>query len=727
MTHNRTTSRDESLTSRLRKSINSSMPSIRRTQLIAVFFAVVMVASMPVMALGETSNGGVESIAENPDSIGSSNLQATNDYSLSEDNKTHLLFTGALDGNFTAVDTNTVEETFRYEFDSAVRDMELSSDESTMFFGLSDGRIGEFDLSSQTILWEIDEHDGRISNIGISPDESIIYAGGRSETATAHNIETGEKLWNYTDHGGTVGALELSQDGEYVYTGSGEDNKVKQLDAEFGEKNWYSEVPGSAREFAVSPDDDMLYAGFLEGNDAGLRAFDTSDGEEQWAHTSNANGVNHVITSHDGETIYTGYDNLEGEVRAFDADNGDLEWVNDPHDRRVGNVVLSPDGNTVYSGSNRDDIAATDVNSEDTVWYEDEYHESSPTALEVSSEYEDPDEVFSDPLSGQVTDRQGDPIENATVEAYGISPAPFDEDAVDDIQAEIQSLEDDLTDLEPEEWTDFTENFADGSATGILDVDDYRDDLGDTTYPLVHHEADWGVGTTTIIDSSIDDPRITTDTDETLVLSLWDPDQDGGWIENQVDQSFPGAASEGTIVVEQLGPSGVEDTRELDTSVQYETTGANPLTTNEHHAVKTSLPEGVYQAYPEDNSAARYTFTVGQPDDIFDSWANDLENRVTDLTDRADIFEDEIDLREDASFDDLLDEGIAHRERHTTNETGHVELDGGNVETLNVHAYKADDEILEVVEDITDPEDPSFDDLSISDFREYRPNYNGSF
>ncbi|WP_254810718.1 hypothetical protein [Natronosalvus amylolyticus] len=332
-------------------------------------------------------------------------------------------------------------------------------------------------------------------------------------------------------------------------------------------------------------------------------------------------------------------------------------------------------------------------------------------------------------ITGQVTDQSGDPVNNATVEHWGISETVFDESAIDDLESEITSLEQDLNDLEPEDWQTFTDDFADAAGSPMLDLEAYRDDIGDTTYPLVHEEEDWGVGTTTIISSSVDDPRITTDADQPVIISLWDPDEGGTFIDNQVDQSFPGATTDGTVVIEQLGPSGIEDTRTVDTRSIYETTGATPWSTNEHHAVRTSLPEGVYRVYPDGNPAASYTFTVGEPDAIFDSWTADLENQLTNLGDRADILSDEINLRENADFDHLVNEGIAVRERTTTNETGHFELEvDSSVRTVNVQAYKADGEILEIIESAADGEDPSLDDVSIQDLREYRlDGYNGSF
>ncbi|MFP8891829.1 PQQ-binding-like beta-propeller repeat protein (plasmid) [Natrialbaceae archaeon A-CW2] len=588
------------------------------------------------------------------------------------------IFTGSWDETVKAVDANTGDEiwTFTGHSDS-VWSVEASPTENKVFSGSDSGEIKAIDPETGSEIWTSNVHQDlhRVGDLAVSPDGSVLYSVSSDQTVKAIDTETGDEIWTFSGHTSTVSVVSISPDGGEIYTGS-MDNTVKAIDADTGSEIWES--------------------------------------------TAHSNDVASIDAGVDGNKVFTG--DKDHNVKALDAGTGDEIWNFDGHSGDVRATTPSPDGNNIYTASEDSTIKSLEADTGSEIW-ESNVHTGVIYGVDTGG-----GEV-SDPVTGQVTDQHGDPVENSTVEAWGISEAAFDESAIDDLETEINSLERDLEDVSPEQWDTFADDFADAAGSPMLDLEAYRDDIGDTTYPLVHEEDDWGVGTTTIISSSVDDPRITTDADQPVIISLWDPDEGGTFIDNQVDQSFPGATTEGTVVIEQLGPSGVEDTRTVDTQAIYETTGATPWSTNDHHAVRTSLPEGVYRVHPEDNPAAGYTFTVGEPDAIFDSWTSDLENRLTNLEDRSDILSDELDLRENADFDHLLNEGIAVRQRTTTNETGHFELEAdSNVRTLNVQAYKADDEILNIIESATDGEDPSLDDVSIQDLREYRlDGYNGSF
>lgn len=316
-------------------------------------------------------------------------------------------------------------------------------------------------------------------------------------------------------------------------------------------------------------------------------------------------------------------------------------------------------------------------------------------------------------ISGQVVDQNGDPVSNATVEAYGTDFDRLNE-TVDDLDAEAEELLDSIEQGVPEDFETFADDFAggiDGSGEDLelegerLDSDDLASEF-DGTYPLVHEEGDWGVGTTTVVHSSVDAPRLTTDPDETVVISLWDPAEDGGWIDNQVDQSHPGATTEGEVVIEQLDPlgDGVQS-RTVETEPEYETTGVNPLSTNEHHAVKTDLSEGVYRVYPEGAEERAYYFTVGDPADLAEQIIHDLENEAGQLTEYS------------QSIQNAITEGALGRTTTTTDEDGYYELHvQRGIERANVQAYRGDGTLLQ---DITGP--------SVSDLRDAADHgYNGT-
>lgn len=296
-------------------------------------------------------------------------------------------------------------------------------------------------------------------------------------------------------------------------------------------------------------------------------------------------------------------------------------------------------------------------------------------------------------VSGRVTDQNGDPVENATVETVGVDFSSFEDD-IEDRRAEAEELLDAIDDVEPDLWDpdyDLQSHYSDA----------------DGTYVLAHAEEDWGVGTTTVVDSSVDAPRVQFDSDQPVELSLWDPSQDGGWIDNQVDQSFPGATTDGTIVVEQIGArDDVVERSTHETEANYETTGLNPLSTNEHHTVNLDLSSGFYRVYPEGAPERGYVFVVGNPHDLLQTFEQDLRNEAGELTERA------------QEISDSIDGGLFERRTTTTDENGEFDLRvQGGVERATVQAYRGDGETL------TGITGPSFDDLR----QAAEGGYNGSF
>lgn len=291
-------------------------------------------------------------------------------------------------------------------------------------------------------------------------------------------------------------------------------------------------------------------------------------------------------------------------------------------------------------------------------------------------------------ISGTVEDQHGVGVGGAAVTAWGVSePALADSG----LEREADALLADLSDPLPDTFD------RDYDLESHLEYDE--------TYALAHESDDWGVGTTHIADSSVEDPRVVLESDREVTLSLWDPTADGGWLENQVDQSFPGATVEGTIVVDQLGPGGdTLETREYDTEVIAESTGVNPLTTHEHHGVRTHLPTGIYHVHPEGDPAGGYVVAVGEPDEIAAGIAADLRDEAGQLTDRA------------SEVADLRGDGVLVRETVQADSDGKFELEvPADTEAVTIDAVGADAEAL------ADLEEPT-----LADLRDVRETYNGS-
>ncbi|NUC74982.1 hypothetical protein HTZ84_22215 [Haloterrigena sp. SYSU A558-1] len=294
-------------------------------------------------------------------------------------------------------------------------------------------------------------------------------------------------------------------------------------------------------------------------------------------------------------------------------------------------------------------------------------------------------------ISGRVTDQSGSGVSNATVIGVGAIEGGLESTDPGALEREAEDLLADLENPLPAAWDP------------DYDLDSHTDT--DATYALVHESDDWGVGTTHIADSSVEEPRLTVSQGSEVTLSLWDGGADGGWIENQVDGSFPGATTAGEIQVEQLAGSGdTLETRTYETSPIATTTGANPLTERDHHGVRTTLPVGIYRVAPADGGAG-YVFSVGDPDEIASAIADDMRDEAGQLTQRAE------------RVSTLLAEETIVRETVRTDSEGRFEMQiDERAVSVQLTAMKADGTVLEGV---TDP--------SLEDLREARlSGYNGS-
>jgi hypothetical protein len=203
--------------------------------------------------------------------------------------------------------------------------------------------------------------------------------------------------------------------------------------------------------------------------------------------------------------------------------------------------------------------------------------------------------------------------------------------SADDLESQAESLLSELEDPLPE------------SFDRTLDPVDTFQEVDDT-YAAVHTQREWTVDGTDIRDKTVTvavtpdlgEPDVVLPAGQPLVISVWDSG-DRSFVEDGVDGSLPGATTSGTIVMDQLGPTGETlSTQELETEPRLEYTAAANLGTKTHHAALATPSPGIYRVYPEDNQAAAYLISVGDPDEQARVIESDLRDRVDQLTTRAD-------------------------------------------------------------------------------------------
>lgn len=306
-------------------------------------------------------------------------------------------------------------------------------------------------------------------------------------------------------------------------------------------------------------------------------------------------------------------------------------------------------------------------------------------------------------ISGQVVGQNVEPVPNATVGGVGVNTGAIN-DTIEDKQAEAEELLEDAQNVElPEEWQTFEDQYGDD---GMLDTDKFTSDI-DGTYPLVHQENDWGSGGTDILSEEVDDPRVQLESNQEVIISLWDAtDENRFFPEGPIDNSHPGAVTEGTVVLEQYGPgNGVVDTETIDTEEEFYVKQV-ARAEEDYHAISTHLSPGIYRVYPEGSPERAYTFQVGDAEDQWSALADELNTTADELNERAQELQQNI------------ESGLFERRTTTTDENGMFTLRmQTGVQRASIQAYRADGTVLP---DITGP---SFDDLRTA----ANGDYNGTF
>lgn len=538
------------------------------------------------------------------------------------------------------------------------------------------------------------------AGVGLGPATAAAQTDGGSDSTTTNWNATGETYspisdtWpqGFAEHNGSL------------YVGAGQNSNIHVLDETLSETNSYnlsSQPTGLARYngnwLVASGTDNVIYeysddfatreivldnSSFAETEfDSSPWNIDTSDGRLYVADKGHVTVFNESFEQ--VNRINVSLSNtyaLQVESGSIFAAGDDDEYVYETD--LEGNLLQSWDIQSDLGGENPNGFGLYNGN-----WYV-----GTAGNSEALYEFEaDIDRTVT--VSGRVSDQRDTGVANATVVATGVIEDQLEATDPSELEAEADALLSDLSDPLPSEWNP------------DYDLEAHADDAS-AEYALVHESRDWSVGTTTIVDSSIDDPRLTVSPEREVVLSLWDPESGGGVVSDQVDNSYPGGTTSGELVVEQLAGSGdTLETQTYETEVIAETTGANPLSTNDHHGVRTHLPVGVYRVAPASNPAGGYVVTVGSPEEIAQSITDDARDEAGRLTDRADRVRS------------LLASETIVRETTRTDSEGRFSLSvDERVVSVRVSAMKADGSVLEGVEN-----------ASLEDLRKARlEGYNGS-
>ncbi len=722
----------------LAAAIGTTVPSPSRRRVQVVLFAFVMVSSVAVVPFAGGLGGGTAEASAGSGGVSTANIDTS--YSLAtttastEENAT--VYVGSRDNSLYAIDASTGDKKWSFATGDSVMTSPTVAN-STVYFGSNDNNVYAVDASTGDEKWNyttaasvagdtaptivdgvvyIGSEDGDLYALDASTGDlkwryttggdvqsaptvsnGTVYVGSDDNNVYAINASTGNESWSYTT-GNLVDSSPTVSNGT-VYVGSA-DNSLYALDASTGQKEWNQSTGGTISSPTVL--NGTVYVGSADNS---VYAFDASTGNQQWSYATGS-WIDSSPTVANG-IVYIG--SSDNNLYALDASTGDKQWSYTAGDYVYATPTVADD--TVYVGSRDSNLYAFDATTGDKKWNYStgDWIHSSATYVPSGGDHSTGTRVELETLghigpsyasggsqiAGAVRDQNGNPVENASVVAWGVREPALDPSDADTLEQQAEDLKDELSNPLPSSWNsdyDLENHYSDASGE----------------YALVHAENDWGLGIgVQQLSSNVGKPNLQVDSDQQVVISIWDADDNPGLLgRNQVDNSYPGSTQSGTIVVEQLSPTDeVVDRTEYETET-IATTGGAIGDRNEHHGVRTSLPEGVYRAYPKGSPSKGYTFIHGSESELIQSFRSDLRDQAGQYTDRAQR------IRDMLSNDDL------QRVTTQTDANGRFtfEMDS-KVVSADVKAMKVDGQKLDGVSN------PTLDDL-----REIQAgDYNGSY
>ena len=672
---------------------------------LAVVFAVVLVVA-PMAPL----------IAPSP--VGGAQAQSSENGSI---------YIGLDNGILSAVGANDGSNIWSSDEGTWVNSAAYFSDTDTVFVAMDGGPVKAINGSDGTQKWEFNGHS-EANAVSVSSDGNTVYTGGSDDTVRALDASDGTEIWSTGDaFSANVKSVSASPGGGRVYAGV-DDNTVRALDASDGSVLW-TNSSSSPDNVQASPDGETVYIGSYDG---WVRSLDATDGSTISTYTVHSDAIRSIDVSPDSETVYTA--SYDGTAKAINANDGSEKWSFSGHGDFVSAVSVSPDGETVYTGSADETVKALDSSDGSEMW-----SSSGPTGTVYTiAAGKSAGGSGTNAITGQVTTQDGQPVPNATVQTLSLNQTDLTERFADpaELEEEAQQLQSELETPFPDRLRN-DENLLSDARLGIADdangASVTPSEL-DSNYVAVHRPEDWGndvvaelgfsnfAGYALNFDGgsptfdigagvSLSNPPVFRfdEGPAPAVLSVWDP-TDESLIEDGIDADLHGATvQDASIKVTKVDARNSSiSSRTLDTEP---VASSGPLG-KQHYAAGTTLSEGIYWVTPEGGGVGYYV-VVGDP--VADMSAS-IENQREQLTERAQWIRDQIENNE------------ISREAVVTNATGHFTLDGSNVHSATMQAYKGPvDDIIQQFGDIDSASDLT--NLSQQDLAVFfnESTYNGSF
>jgi len=630
------------------------------------------------------------------------------------------VFSGARDNTVRAIDPSDGSQLWSFTGHSDnVRGLAVSPDGSVVYSASSDNTVKAIDASDGSEIWTFTNHSGKVKALAAGPNGDYVYSVSNDATLQKIDASDGTVVWAFEGKGQNYEGVALSPDGSTVYA-SGAFNTVIAVDASTATKEWETSSYGArTNALEAAPDGGAVYVGI---DDSTVRALDPADGSELWSYAA-SNAVVAISVSPDSSTVYSGVegtiDGNDNYVRAHDASDGSQIWRYDGHTSYVRGVsgggaasatagpayeingtVTNADGSALSGASitvtnSTGDTVGTNTTTSTGAFSVGVANGSYTVEASASGYIPETKSVDIDGasktvdfqldergVSGTVTNLQGDPVANATVEVVTVNRSEVEAELSNPTPQEIdEEINDYIANATPDTPPDYRDQ-QDGSF-GLSPSAPTPESFGGQ-YALLYDRSTlnanaqlsfWGDN------ADLSSPVwAQVPAGEPLVVASVDPTNGAqrGFLEDEYDQQVYGEISgDQTVTFTALvGPDGTSTTRV--TTDQTLSGGPGDPSTMDYGTV--TLSPGFYEVSVE-GSDASYVIKVGDP---IQAISEDLK------ADAGDNPEDILTTASNATKE-AFDQNVFSRKTTSTNADGEfsVQIADSNVETVVVQAYKA--------------------------------------
>ena len=268
-----------------------------------------------------------------------------------------LVYFGAKDHTFYAVDSGKGKLTWKYRTHGAISASAAVDNNAVVYFGSEDSFVYALDGAQGGLQWKF-ETGGKIRSSPALSNLGILYVGSDDKNVYALDTATGAKLWKFTT-GGKVSSSVALAEGLAIYFCS-EDGYIYSLDADTGEKIWAYKTSGKISASPVVGHNNSIIVG---SEDNHLYCLNGRTGKLKWRTFLNGPILSSAAIGPSGRIIVGGGDDKLYQLNPVD---GGIVRQYKARGAIVSSPAVGNDG-IIYFGSNDRRIYAVELNG-DKVW-----------------------------------------------------------------------------------------------------------------------------------------------------------------------------------------------------------------------------------------------------------------------------------------------------------------------------------------------------------------------